>query len=471
MQINSFRANSFLPLAALLSGLLLAGADCPAQAQEYHPVPTARKFPYVGSALSDQPRLARVPGRVYDDFAGKPTNLPAFLASNHFNAVRLLVNVTQPPTAGVDNRDIDHREANYLLDFGGEDWQVAEARQAKKLGQRVVLTLQFGQEKPLGADNWHEFIPDAWLGLNYVQTLGKIDSGTRRMLLPFLKAGIQPDMLIIENESDSGMLFQTVDTHGKMTVRNDRTTDPFSGAATGNFSIWPKCAGYYKREILSAKDAIKQAGFDPARTRIAVHGSTTPGHARFLFNNIFRNKPDAESVYYSGGTPKGVVSAVPASLRKLRLADMVDVMGFSFYPDPPHGGTKAAFDASLRQMNDDLAYYNTVLPGYGRYAAGPFRGQAKKQSLVIEFGVPTDAAAGFTGPRQGQFVTAFFDSLAAYPWTLGALWWEPGYARNNWAHGEGSLYRTTKLDPKHGDYAVLKPVATIKTWGAFAAPK
>ena len=451
---------SILPVAAWVCGCLLSGVPCLAQAHQA--APSTRKFAYTGAALSTYPRLSRAPGRVFEDFQGRPTLVPRFLAANGFNAVRVLVTYGQPAvTHAVNNSDYDHREANYQLDFGGQDWQIALAKEARRQGQKVVLTLQFGQEKPaLGADNWHEFIPDAWLGLSYAQTLGKIDAGTRQLLRPFLQAGVQPDILIVENESDSGMLFQTVNAQGRMVVRDTKSIDPFSDSATGNFSNWPKCAGYYKREILSVKDELKREGFNPARTRIAVHGSTTPGHTRFLFNNIFHNKPDADSVYYAGGVPKGVVTAVPASLRKLRLCDLVDIMGFSFYPDPPPSGTPTAFAASLKQMTDDLAYFSTILPRYGR----------AKQCLVIEFGVPTDKSVGFDVPRQQQFVKAFFQALAPYPWTLGALWWEPAYARNNWSHDEGSLYRVTAWDTRRQDYPAFKPVATIRTWGSFAAP-
>jgi hypothetical protein len=460
----------FLLAATVLTALLMLFSPH-AKAQDYNPAPTARKFFIVGSCLSDQPRLSKVPGRTYLDFQGRPVNLPQFLRANGFNAVRLLVNIMQPDiTTGVDNKDIDHRESNYLLDWGGEDLQVAEARQARTLGQNIILTLQFGQEKPLGPDNWHEFIPDSWLGLNYGQTLVKIDKGIRKMLLPFLAAGIQPDILIIENESDSGMLFQTVDSNGKMVLRDDKTTNPMSDAASGYFADWPKAAGYYKRAILSAKDAIRKAGMDPAYTRIAVHGSTSPGHARFLFNNIFCNRQDAENVYYRYGKPIGVVTAVPAALRKIHLRDLVDIMGFSCYPDPPYNGTKRAFDASLEQLTDDLAYYNSILPAYGKYNTGPYYGQPRKQSLVVEFGVPTNQHYGFDVPRQQRFVTAFFNDISVYPWMLGAEWWEPGYGRNNWCNNQGSLYRTTKWNSKLNDYAVLAPITTIKTWGSFANP-
>ncbi len=457
--------------AIMISGVLLAVPTGTARSQTAGPPSAARRFPYVGACLSCEPRLEKMPGRRYLDFQGRPVDPVRFFAANGFNAVRVEVtNGQSDKTPPIDNRDADHREANYQLDFGGRDAQVAMAGRARALGEHVVLTLQFGQDKPIDS-NWHEFIPDAWLGLTYRQMLDKIDTGTRQMLRPFLHAKIQPDIIICENEADSGMLFQTVGRDGKMTLRDDSKADPFSDDATGMYTNWPKCAGYFKREILSAKDELRKEGFDPAQTRFAVHTTTNPYRARSTFDRIFRGKLDAESIYYEDGKPRGVVTAVPEGLRRIHLRDLVDIMGFSCYPIMPDDGSPAAIADSLQQVTGDLAYFNTVIPSFGRYTRGPFRGQSKKQVLVVEFSVATDEHTGFDVAAQQRFVTEFFHRLSAYPWTLGALWWEPTYANNNWNHHEGALYRNGAWDAKRQDTPDMTPVATIKTWGTFAAPR
>src|SRR5208283_934240 len=86
------------PLLVLLACL---GAGWTEDAQ---PVPTTRRFPYVGACLSTHPRLALVPGRVYLDFQGKPCYLPTFLAHQGFNAIRVFANHGEPRVAPpVDN--------------------------------------------------------------------------------------------------------------------------------------------------------------------------------------------------------------------------------------------------------------------------------------------------------------------------------------------------------------------------------
>ena len=464
---------------ALLLGALLLPLIPPARAQESHPPPTAHKFPYVGATLGVHDRLGRVPGRKFLDFDGKPMDAVKFLALNGFNAVRVgSVCYGQPlKTASVDNADVDHRELNFGLDWGGVDRQVDTACRARALGEKVVLTIQFGQDWVPGS--WHESIPKDMLGLDYGQTLDKIDATTRVLLDQFLDAGIQPDVVIVENEADSGMLFQYVGADGKMAIRDRPDRDVFSDSATGIYSILPKYVGYFKQEILSAKSELKKRGFDPAQTRFALHTTTNYSRARSTFDRVFNNPhADAESVYYgSGDKPLGIVTAVPADLRNVRLADLVDVMGFSFYPSLPRNGTPAGFAAALAGENGgmdltgDLAYFNTVIPKYGRYASGPFKGQSRKQVLVVEYATGAGSEPGFDVPRQDAFTVAFFNALAKYEWTMGALWWEPTYAHNNWYGHSGSLYREGVWDPALKDVPLFRPIDTIKTWGAFAAPR
>lgn len=461
-------SRSLIGLIGIAAALVVV-SQTPSKAQVYNPTPTTRKFPYVGAALGVHDRLEKVPGRKYLDFHGKPVDAVKFLAANGFNAVRVgAVTYGQPlTTTSLNNTDADHRELNFQLDWGGIDRQVATARRARALGEKVVLTIQFGQD--LGPDSWHEYIPKNMLGLTYTQTLQTIDDTTRLLLDQFLNARIQPDIIICENEAESGMLFQYVGADGKMAIRDRPDKDVFSDSATGIFSILPKYAGYFKQEILSAKSQLKKRGFDTTKTRFALHTTTNPDRARSVFDRVFHNPhPNAESVYYDkNDKPQGVVTAVPASLRKLRLADLVDIIGFSCYPGLPKDGTQAGFTAALSGKNgsmdliDDLAYFNAIIPQYGRYSKEPFQGQYRKQALVVEYGTGAGSAPGFDMARQDKFTVAFFNELAKYEWTLGALWWEPTYGHNNWYGHDGSLYRDLQ-NP------ILTPISTIKVWGSFA---
>ncbi len=67
-------------------------------------------------------------------------------------------------------------------------------------------------------------------------------------------------------------------------------------------------------------------------------------------------------------------------------------------------------------------------------------------------------------PAQQRHTEAFFALIKAHEWMLGALWWEPSYAINNWAGDQGSLYRGEHT----GDVSILKPIDTLNTWGAHA---
>ena len=48
----------------------------------------------------------------------------------------------------------------------------------------------------------------------------KIDGETRHLIRCFLTSGVQPDIVIVENEADSGMLFQYLNDRGEMATRH-----------------------------------------------------------------------------------------------------------------------------------------------------------------------------------------------------------------------------------------------------------
>ena len=60
---------------------------------------------------------------------------------------------------------------------------------------------------------------------------------------------------------------------------------------------------------------------------------------------------------------------------------------------------------------------------------------------MVEYATGAKANSEFDFKRQDSFTTEFWNHLSAYEWTLGAMWWEPTYAHNNWFGHSGSLYR------------------------------
>ena len=272
-------------------------------------------FAYVGACMSDYPRLELIPGRTFMNFAGQPVDAFNFLATNGFNAIRAFVTCGDPLVSPpVNNTNVNYREANYLLDWGGIDWQVNLARQAKARGMHLVLTVQLGQIQD-DTNNWNGFIPTNWLGYTYPQMLAAVDSAVRQALDPFLAAGIQPDILNLGNEENSGQLFQYAGPNQEDIQRNSPPTGTNDLTATGFYSIWAKCAGIWKQEIISAKSELGNYGFNPALTRFSVHG----GDPLWLFNLVFNNAAvfgvtNAEQHCYSNNVDLGAWSTnvIPA---------------------------------------------------------------------------------------------------------------------------------------------------------------
>lgn len=56
--------------------------------------------------------------------------------------------------------------------------------------------------------NMGPVIPSAWQQYDYSQMLVAIDGEVRRQLMPFLRAGIQPDIILFETEGSAGFLFR-----------------------------------------------------------------------------------------------------------------------------------------------------------------------------------------------------------------------------------------------------------------------
>jgi hypothetical protein len=424
-----------------------------------------RQLDYVGGDMSVLHRIELVPGRSFQDTNGTAVDPIKQMAARGFDAIRVFVSSDMPlanPTGFPDNSgDINWREANYALDFGGITEQVNLALRARASGMKVILTLHMGQG--YGPDSWGEYIPTNWLNLTYTQTLAQLDMETRRQLTAFLDAGVQPDIIIVENEADSGMLYQYVDGSGKMAIRDNPATDVFSNVATGIYSIWPKCAGYFKRVILSAKAVITEKGGDTAYTRFSVHTTTNPYRVSSTYDRIFDQPDINETDYVVNGVDQGVVSIIPADIRNTRLKDLVDIMGASVYPPAPTSGSAADIAISLAQFTNDWGYVGSKIISFGKWTSGPYIGQYRKQGLVVEY-----ALGSVTEAVRIAAVKEFLNViLNSYPWVIGTLWWEPEYANNNWYGGTAELYSGVGWNATTLTVPVFKETPSLAVWGSY----
>ena len=257
-----------------------------------------------------------------------------FFSSQGFNCVRVATNYGQAITTGAYNNtgDVNNREANFLLDWGGVNKQVELALRAKALHQKVILTIVFPDDIPTSMQN-----------ITYEQSLPIITQSVYDQLYPFLDAGVQPDIINVGNEAESGIL---------RSVNGVWRMDPsyaWNTAVTGCYKIWPKCAGYFKQMILACKWAMTARGLNLTNTKFSVHAMGLPYHAQTFAHDIFMNYANAEQNYHdpNTGADLGTVTAVPAWLRNQNLKDLVDIFSQSVYPATPTSNTPAAYTAKF----------------------------------------------------------------------------------------------------------------------------
>lgn len=142
--------------------------------------------------------MEAVPGRVFHDFDTQTELGPLDVMQRAgFNAARIQTFMKDECSTTFDNSgDVLRREMYFQLDFGGIDIGVKAAQLAKQRNMKVIHTVNLG-----------EAIPEAWLGYSYKQMLEAIDGEVRRQVAPFLQAGIQADVVLLENEGSSGCLY------------------------------------------------------------------------------------------------------------------------------------------------------------------------------------------------------------------------------------------------------------------------
>ena len=422
---------------------------------------------YAGACVGTVLRTEAIPNRTfYAQNAHTVLNPFDAFEEAGLNAARVTTgqDISSTPTGSFNNTgDVLHRERNFGLDHGGLDIPVLTAGLAKERNMKVVHTINMGP-----------VIPSAWQQYDYSQMLVAIDGEVRRQLMPFLRAGIQPDIILFETEGSAGFLFRESladeQEHDRgvqdASVSPDKLKQELCGQSpTGHINSYPQLAGYYKQEVLSCRDAMQQAGFDPDLTRYGLHSHQqyVDWKQSLVYNTT---DPNMELSVTVNGTNCSFEGIIPQSLLDLRAADMLDIMGWSAYPNPLHPESvtsNSSLNATLDDLRQTLSLMDSVVSRYGRYSLGPFFGQYRKQGLAVEFA----SQFGFPEEMEAQkyHTDMFFETLQSRPWMLGALWWEPTKAYNNWGQDSASLYHTWSSDSYGTNEA---PTPSLAYWGSFA---
>lgn len=401
-----------------------------------------------------------MPGRIFTDFSNVNKIDPVeFGASYGMNAVRLATTMGQclGPSRLDNSPGWPEREKLFTLDLGCIDLQVRLAQRAKAVDAKVVHAINMGSP-----------IPTAWLRYSYPQMLAALAKETSRHIQPFLDAGVQPDVVLFGTEETDGILKTELLPNGYTHERGilDQYTswetyerELCGQIPTGSTAAWPQLAGYYKQMAATISARLTAAGMDPTLTRYGLHshGQYFPWKTDVVYNQ----SPSAETSIQQGNISCSARGIVPEPLYSTRAADVLDIMGFSGYPNPstPVTMDKVGYNATFAPIYTNLAAAKPVVERFGKHASGPFKGQYVKQVLLAETGM------SFVSPNQMPFAAAawdmFFKIFDSLDWVLGALYWEPFYGRNYWEGGRASLYRE---DP-NGPYRVT-PIDTFKRFFA-----
>ena len=220
----------------------------------------------------------------------------------------------------------------------------------------------------------------------------------------------------------------------------------------------------YSRQTWLCSDVyfLRQAGFDPTSTRFGLHS-----HGQYVDLKqqvVYNTDPASELIATSGGITCNLPGVIPDYILNLKASDLLDIMGFSCYPPRPSDISDASAQlASFDQLSNTLGLMNQVAQRYGTFSSGPYAGQYVKQGLVVEYGTqfhyPDEVA------YQQQHTELFFKTTQAFPWWMGAIWYEPTYTYAIWNGGEMSLYYKFSTNGTNTSEA---PTATLSTWGSFA---
>ncbi|PRP86581.1 hypothetical protein PROFUN_05219 [Planoprotostelium fungivorum] len=403
-----------------------------------------KQWYYSGAALGVLYRERNIPGRIFYDFDRKTVKDPTeVMNSAGFNSFRVETwsNTCDGPSV-FNNTNVLPRERNYQI-FGKDNCMDTQELVAK--GWKYVHTINMGED-----------IPQAWMNYTYKQMLGAIDQEVRRQLKPFLSAGLRPDIILFENEGESGFLFYEVKADGSRVIRSG---DSCGAKPTGNFEAsWPQLAGYHKQQIASVRAAVTEAGMDPSYTRFGLHNHVQ--YTQWKTPLIWGAKRLSEQIQSVGSNRCNFSAYIPSNILNANVTDDLDIIGYSAYVSKPDNSSMAALNASFAdtyRRNDQL---NKIIPAWGRWQSGPFAGQYKKQALGVEYATPFNPNTEATDAANQM--NMLFKVTKAWEWYLGTLWWEPTYNFNNWNGGLAVLYSGIY----NGTQTPAWPVSYLKDWGA-----
>ena len=456
----------------------------------FTPTPTNHKFAYLGVDDGWQERLEQIQGVRFLNAAGNVQEALQTMGNAGLNAVRVTVELgqfltTTPLTGtGASNEAL---ASGYNLDYGGVDLQVDIARRAKAAGMKVIVTIDMGYNIPgPGHDYGSASLYDHWQTDNYSQMLDDIKAETIRLLDPFLQAGIQPDIIVASDETDGGILGHSWDSMGTRTLGG--TTNytlqslAATNVATGDNTVYPKFAGFMKEQINAAKGEVQSYfGNTATQTRYALH--CKGGSTSWYYGRMFSNSPASESVATWNGQSVTVTAVTGASqINSLPvLADLVDVLGISYYFNTPTASTQAAYSAAFLNAGNNEAFPSFIsdLESWGlasnlssdgsTYASGIYQGEQAKKCLIMETDTGTywsnDTGSGTISVAvEQQFINYCFQQFALPAndnLLLGAMWWEGEYGEFTTDH---SFY---PLNPGTYDHEA-SPV--LATWGQYGRP-
>ncbi len=428
------------------------------------PRPASQGF-WAGAGIDTVARATEIEGRVFYDYDGKTAKDPyVTLGESKFNSFRIQTFIDDPLEEQIpDHTNEGYRELNFHLDGRSLIGQTKAARKAIDAGlKKFQLTINMGLK-----------IPTDWMDYSYAQMVDAIKKETKRQLQPFLDAKILPDIILFENEGSYGMLY--VDSEGHTRGNKDdgkpdnQVNDELCGRRpTGALASYPQLAGYYKAEAQACTEAITAAGLDVSNVRYGLHS-----HGQYMDwkQSVVYNidNPDLEKTNKDkSGKVCDFKDIIPDDLLNASAADMLDIMGFSAYPEPMtptdiHSDTSLL--ATFGRLNTTLDLMTKVVERYGRWEDGPFKGQYKKQALGVEYA--TNFGIGQTEDQirqKSRHTQMMWDILTPREFFLGMLWWEPWYCVNNWEGGDAAL---CKRSYENGGSQVT-PVDTMRIWGQRA---
>jgi hypothetical protein len=131
-----------------------------------------------------------------------------------------------------------------------------------------------------------------------------------------------------------------------------------------------------------------------------------------------------------------LVNIIPASLYVQSASDVLDVMGWSGYPNPMHVTDLdgPGMVSAMARINANLASSKKVAEKYGRGDDGKYI----KVALILEtaeaYSYPAEMAI------QDAFTHAFFARLLTEEYLLGVLYYEPMYGRAYFEGGKAAFY-------------------------------